>query len=151
MTDVLLSVLLLGLSYVAAGRDIVCRRIPPWIYFSGVCVVLPVSLLKGDFFMRLFSTLFLTVPLLFTVLLYERFRGKEAFGGGDLKLIALLSFGFSFTVSLWGLFLSLLTGAAAGLFRKLRRKEAGDGTFPFVPFIALGWTVAAAMRYFGMI
>ncbi len=76
--------------------------------------------------------------------LYERVRGVEGLGGGDVKLMALIG---SFTGPIgviFVLFFSSMTGSAAGIVGMLRRKADSTTPIPFGPFI----TVAAVVWVF---
>jgi leader peptidase (prepilin peptidase)/N-methyltransferase len=74
---------------------------------------------------------------------FERVTGKEAMGGGDLKLLAALGAWLGPMALLPVLFLASLSGAAVGLGMKARGRLREGRFVPFGPFLAgAGWVVA---------
>ncbi|MBI3315733.1 MAG: prepilin peptidase [Candidatus Omnitrophica bacterium] len=65
---------------------------------------------------------------------------KEAMGGGDVKLLAMIGAVLGWPGVLWTLFCSSFLGSAVGIYLRLRR---GDERIPFGPYLALG-----AVSYF---
>lgn len=81
------------------------------------------------------------------------FFKKEAMGGGDIKLSAMVGSFLGWQLTLLSLFLAFFSGAIAGVIILLKRKEKKDvtgeeddsislDTIPFGPFIALGSVIA---------
>ena len=68
---------------------------------------------------------------------------KEAMGGGDVKLFAMIGAFLGWKAVLWTLFLASLAGTIIGLYFRLKR---GQERLPFGPFIALG---AVLYLFFG--
>ena len=68
---------------------------------------------------------------------------KEAMGGGDVKLLAMIGSLLGWHGVLWTLFLSSLLGAVIGLYFKLK---TGEEKIPFGPYIAMG---AVSYLFFG--
>lgn len=86
-----------------------------------------------------------TLPLFLFVLLYERVRKKKSFGGGDLKMILVLSAHFSYAINLFGLLFSAGFGFVFGLlYRRLSKEKR---LFPLAPALMLGWLLAAILDY----
>ena len=71
--------------------------------------------------------------------LAEKILKKEAMGGGDVKLLAMIGAVLGWQAVLWIVFVSSFLGSAAGLYLRFRR---GDERIPFGPFLA-----AAAYLY----
>ena len=71
--------------------------------------------------------------------LAEKILKKEAMGGGDVKLLAMIGSILGWQGVLWIVFVSSFLGSAAGLYLRFRR---GDERIPFGPFLA-----AAAYLY----
>ena len=64
---------------------------------------------------------------------------KEAMGGGDVKLLAMIGSVLGWRGVVWTLFVSSLIGSAAGIYLRLKR---GDLLIPYGPYLA-----AAAVLY----
>ena len=64
---------------------------------------------------------------------------KEALGGGDVKLMAMVGAFLGWKVALLAFFIAPLFGAVYGIIEKIRTKES---TIPYGPFLILG-TLAA--------
>lgn len=72
--------------------------------------------------------------LLAVVLVFEKIKGIEAMGGGDIKLIFMTGIFLGWRANLLCLFLACIIGIVFGL---VFRSEDGDRTFPWGPSIAL--------------
>jgi leader peptidase (prepilin peptidase)/N-methyltransferase len=66
---------------------------------------------------------------------------KEAMGGGDIKLAAMVGAFLGWRLTLLSLFLSFFTGAIIGIVILIKNKGESD-PIPFGPFIALGTIIA---------
>lgn len=73
----------------------------------------------------------------------ERILKKEAMGGGDVKLLALIGAVIGWQGVLWTIFASSFVGAVVGLYYKWKR---GEEAVPYGPFLALG---AVSYLFFG--
>ena len=60
---------------------------------------------------------------------------KEAMGGGDVKLLAMIGAVIGWQGVLWTIFVSSLVGTAVGLYLRMKK---GEEAIPFGPFLALG-------------
>ena len=91
-----------------------------------------------------FLCFWLAVPavLLALVLGMERIMGREAMGGGDVKLL----FALALYLSWAELFLTLLAGCLLGLLWAGLTRRGKGAAMPFGPFLAAG---AAATLCFG--
>ncbi len=74
------------------------------------------------------------------LILVTRGRGM---GGGDLKLSIFIGLSLGWPLSLVGIILGFLTGAAVSVMLVLRGKKGFGQTIPFGPFLALGAYLAA--------
>ena len=63
---------------------------------------------------------------------------KEAMGGGDVKLAAMIGAFLGWRYIIISLFLGFFLGAVAGIFLILSKIKSREDTVPFGPFIALG-------------
>jgi leader peptidase (prepilin peptidase)/N-methyltransferase len=77
--------------------------------------------------------------------LYQRFRGREGLGFGDVKMVACLGAFLGLEACLLGLMIGSLAGSVLGLFW-IRFRRAGAATFelPFGSFLGAGALLAAA-------
>jgi len=67
--------------------------------------------------------------------LAERILKKEALGGGDIKLLAMIGAFLGWQAVAWTIFVSSLIGSVVGLALRIK---SGQERIPFGPFIALG-------------
>lgn len=94
-----------------------------------------------------FSIATLIVLLALTVTL-ERIKGKEMFGGGDIKIIA----STTPILGIEGLLFALLVAFSAVLLCLFIKKNRfanfdKDTTFPFVPFFAVGFAACTIVLF----
>lgn len=118
--------------------DIRKRRIPDELILIGVLLRLRsafIPSLSGAAEVCLNAFLF-TVPLLLVVLSAEWLLQRQLLGGGDLKLIFLLSMDLSYEKNLYALLLALLLAGIACIFVKKYRQG-----LPFAPFLSAGWSL----------
>jgi len=66
----------------------------------------------------------------------------DAFGGGDIKLMAPAGFMLGWKLTLIAFFISLITGGGWGIYLMAGKKESGKAHMPFGPFLALGMAVS---------
>lgn len=87
--------------------------------------------------------------------LYEKLRGREGMGMGDVKLLAMIGGMLGLQGALFTLLLSSVAGATAGLVLVAAKRTRLDTEMPFGPFLALGALVymfygtALVAWYFG--
>ena len=101
-----------------------------------------------------FLCFWLAVPavLLALVLGMERIMGREAMGGGDIKLL----FALALYLSWAELFLTLLAGCLLGLLWAGLTRRSKGAAMPFGPFLAAGAVLAVCCGgpvlewYFGL-
>ena len=160
-------VLLSGISAAAAVSDLRTRRIPNKLVLYGILLRILFIFLysyfsyptfltrKGPEFTMLLAMLkqaasftftcyltafFISVPILLLILTADKILGKETLGGGDLKLIFMLSLYFDFSVCLHGLLYACILGILTVLiciFRRIRHRAV-----PFGPSLAAGFFLA---------
>ncbi|MDR1691953.1 MAG: prepilin peptidase [Oscillospiraceae bacterium] len=70
-----------------------------------------------------------------------------AFGGGDIKLMAVCGFLLGYKMTLLGFFIALLAGGGAAVFLLLTKRKTRGASIPFGPALCLG--VAAALFFGG--
>lgn len=138
----LLAIVLIMISAV----DIETRLIPDILLIAlAIIRIAFVLILKGNFLDWLFSSaiaLIIPAALLAFVLAYEKIRGIEAMGGGDIKLFGALSLWLDWRQ----LILALIASCVIGIFINggymLIFKKGG--AFPFGPYIALAAMIVLA-------
>jgi leader peptidase (prepilin peptidase)/N-methyltransferase len=80
--------------------------------------------------------------------LYQRLRGREGMGLGDVKMVAMLGAFLGLETALLGLMIGSLLGSVIGLtWIKLRSASAADYELPFGSFLALGALLAAVTHF----
>ncbi len=87
------------------------------------------------FFKTVLQSLIFSLFLLGLVLLTEKIFAKPVLGGGDIKLIFVISLGFPLTENFAGMIFSLFLGVIFGIAGKKKRKNE----FPFAPLITVSW------------
>lgn len=86
------------------------------------------------------GSLGVTVPLFLLVLVMEKVLGKEAMGGGDLKLLFVMGLYYSWMEMLLLLILSCFTA----LIYAWSKRKKGLEILPFGPFLVAGWFLVMA-------
>jgi len=81
-----------------------------------------------------------------TAFLYEKIRGVEGMGGGDIKLIAMIGACLGWAGALATIFLGSLIGAAGGLLAMRRGSQGLKTAIPFGPYLCVA---AMISRYAG--
>ncbi len=160
-------VLLSGISAAAAVSDLRSRRIPDKLVQYGILLRMLFIFLDSYFshptlpilqgpdvlnllvmlkqalsfiFTGILTALFISVPILLLVLLADKVFDKETLGGGDLKLIFMLSLYFDLNVNLYGLMYACILGILTVLIcisRGIRRRA-----IPFGPSLVMGFFLA---------
>jgi len=69
---------------------------------------------------------------------YEKIRGREGIGGGDVKLAAMLGAFFGWKGVFFILLLGSLLGSVTGLLLIAARRQGPQAAVPFGPFLAAG-------------
>jgi leader peptidase (prepilin peptidase)/N-methyltransferase len=69
---------------------------------------------------------------------YEKIRGREGMGMGDVKLLAMIGGLLGWQASLFSLFAGAFAGSAFGLVTMVARRRGLDLEIPFGPFLAFG-------------
>jgi leader peptidase (prepilin peptidase) / N-methyltransferase len=75
--------------------------------------------------------------------LAEKIMKKEAMGGGDVKLLAMIGAFLGWKAILWTIFISSLLGSVAGVYLRLKR---GEVYIPYGPYLGLA---AFLFMFFG--
>lgn len=86
---------------------------------------------------RLIGLICVSVPLLVITLLVP-----GAFGGGDIKLMAVIGFGIGWKLCLAAFLLAILTGGCYGIYVLAAKKMTRKEHFAFGPFLCLGTVMA---------
>lgn len=86
---------------------------------------------------RLLGAAVIALPMLLLALLIE-----GAFGGGDIKLMAVSGFLLGWRAIIAAMFLGLLTGGGYALFMMSRKKLERGSQMAFGPFLAIGLSIA---------
>jgi len=76
--------------------------------------------------------------LLLVAIFGSKLFKKEAMGGGDIKLAAMIGAFFGWKLTLLSLFLSFFLGSIIGIIVLAASKDKRNNIIPFGPFIALG-------------
>jgi leader peptidase (prepilin peptidase) / N-methyltransferase len=86
------------------------------------------------------------VPLLLIALFCEYVLKKEAFGGGDVKLMAAAGFLTGWKLTITSYLIGIILGAIVGVILLASGKKKRGDQIPFGPFLAIG---IAASIFFG--
>lgn len=97
------------------------------------------------------------LPLFLLGILGSTIAKREAMGGGDVKLMAMVGAFIGWKLVLLALFAGVMIGAVIGIIIKARTKDKGYTEIPFGPMLAVGSLIAALYGdkilnwYFGML
>jgi leader peptidase (prepilin peptidase) / N-methyltransferase len=87
------------------------------------------------------------MPLLFIGWLWQRLRGIEAMGGGDIKLMGMVGSFLGWQGALLTILVGAFAGSAVGLALIALKKHKADQHIPFGPFLALGALITLFRGY----
>jgi leader peptidase (prepilin peptidase)/N-methyltransferase len=123
--------------------------LPPGLFGFAAALILPDA---SEAFASLMNSLaaaaFLSGGLHMMGVLYQRFRGREGMGFGDVKMVAMLGAFLGLETALLGLMLGSLLGSIIGMvWITVRRASAADYELPFGSFLALGSLLAAVTHF----
>lgn len=127
--------------------DLYKRRIPDTAIVSGILLRTVGLIIKkvpfeGIVYVYL-SSLFFTLPVLLVVVISEQLLKKTLLGGGDIKLIFMLSLWLPLLENLEAFLTALFSGLAAMLILEKYKHQ-----LPFGIFLCLGWSVFGTIFYF---
>jgi leader peptidase (prepilin peptidase)/N-methyltransferase len=141
--DLVLFSLLVPIAFI----DIDHRIIPDELSLGGIVAGLLLSLLPGGEWKGSVAGTLLGGGILYaTAFLYEKIRGAEGMGGGDIKLLAMIGAFVGWRGTLATIFLGALLGAAGGI---LAMRKGGEGLKTAIPFGPYLCVAALLSRYLG--
>ncbi len=127
--------------------DIDHRIIPDEISLGGLAAGVLLSFLPGGDWKGSLAGVFLGGGILYgTAYLYEKIRGAEGMGGGDIKLIAMIGAFLGWQGAIATIFLGSFLGAAGGLLAMGKGDEGLKTAIPFGPYLCVAALLA---RYLG--
>jgi leader peptidase (prepilin peptidase)/N-methyltransferase len=127
--------------------DIDHRIIPDELSLGGLAAGLLVSFLPGgDWKGSIAGTLLGGGILYATAVLYEKVRGAEGMGGGDIKLLAMIGAFVGWRGTLATIFVGSFLGAVGGI---LSMRKGGEGLKTAIPFGPYLCVAALLSRYLG--
>ncbi len=139
---------LLSLLFTAAFTDIYCGLIPDRLVIIGTICAFgfaffsPEGIVQGLLW-TLIDGLSVALPLLLIVLAYDKITGKEAMGGGDIKLMFLIGLFFDWKLNILILIFACFVGIAFALIKRPDGEmHEQKGAFSFGPALAVSaWVV----------
>ena len=143
LRDLLFFSLLLPIVFI----DIDHLIIPDELSLGGLAAGIILSFLPGGEWKDSLIGVFLGGGfLLATAFLYEKLRGAEGMGGGDVKLLAMIGAFLGWQGVLLTLFFGSFLGAIGGLIAMRKSSEGLRTAIPFGPYLCAAALIA---RYFG--
>jgi len=143
LRDLLFFSLLVPIAFI----DIDHRIIPDELSLGGLVAGLLLSFLPGGDWKGSAAGALLGGGILYaTAFLYEKVRGAEGMGGGDIKLLAMIGAFLGWRGALATIFFGALLGAAGGL---LAMRKGGEGLKTAIPFGPYLCVAALGARFFG--
>ena len=128
LRDLLFLSLLIPIAFI----DIDHRIIPDELSLGGLAAGLLLSFLPGGDWKGSFTGALLGGGILYsTAFLYEKIRGAEGMGGGDIKLLAMIGAFIGWRGTLATIFFGALLGAIGGM---LAMRKGGEGLKTAIPF-----------------
>ena len=91
---------------------------------------------------RLLGGICISVPLILINLLRP-----NAFGGGDIKLMAAAGFYLGWQLTLFSFFIAVLTAGVYAIWLLLTKKKAANAHFAFGPFLCFGMLLAVVAGF----
>jgi leader peptidase (prepilin peptidase)/N-methyltransferase len=143
LCDLLFFSLLLPIAFI----DIDHRVIPDELSLGGLAAGIFLSFLPGGDWKGSVAGALLGGGILYaTAFLYEKIRGAEGMGGGDIKLLAMIGAFLGWRGTLATIFFGALLGAVGGL---LAMRKGGEGLKTAIPFGPYLCAAALGARYLG--
>jgi leader peptidase (prepilin peptidase)/N-methyltransferase len=143
LRDLLFFSLLVPIAFI----DIDHRIIPDELSLGGLAAGLLLSILPGGDWKGSFTGALLGGGILYaTAFLYEKIRGAEGMGGGDIKLLAMIGAFLGWRGAIATIFFGALLGAAGGM---LAMRKGGEGLKTAIPFGPYLCAAALGARYLG--
>ncbi|MBW6503895.1 prepilin peptidase [bacterium] len=143
LRDLLFFSLLVPIAFI----DIDHRIIPDELSLGGLSAGILLSLLPGGDWKGSVAGALLGGGILYaTALLYEKIRGVEGMGGGDIKLLAMIGAFVGWRGTVATLFFGAFLGAAGGL---LAMRKGGEGLKTAIPFGPYLCVAALGARFLG--
>jgi leader peptidase (prepilin peptidase)/N-methyltransferase len=141
--DLLFFSLLIPIAFI----DIDHRIIPDELSLGGLAAGLLLSFLPGGDWKGSFVGALLGGGILYvTAFLYEKIRGTEGMGGGDIKLLAMIGAFVGWRGTLATIFFGSLLGATGG---GLAMRKGGEGLKTAIPFGPYLCAAALGARFLG--
>ncbi|MDD5761307.1 MAG: prepilin peptidase [bacterium] len=141
LRDLLFFSLLVPIAFI----DIDHRIIPDELSLGGLAAGLFLSFLPGGDWKGSVAGAVLGGGILYaTAFLYEKIRGAEGMGGGDIKLLAMIGAFVGWRGTLVTIFFGALLGAVGGM---LAMRKGGEGLKTAVPFGPYLCAAALMARY----
>ncbi|MGE5247023.1 MAG: prepilin peptidase [Verrucomicrobiota bacterium] len=141
--DLLFFSLLVPIAFI----DIDHRIIPDELSLGGLAAGILLSFLPGgDWKGSLFGALLGGGLLFGAAVLYEKVRGAEGMGGGDVKLLAMIGAFVGWQGVLLAIFLGSMLGAVGGVLAMRRGTDGLKTAIPFGPYLCAAGLIA---RYLG--
>ena len=129
--DTIRYLILFFLLFVASLVDFDTMELPDGLLIAAYLA----SLLRlPDWKSILIGTFAISVPVLIIVIIMDKILGKESFGGGDIKLLAVLGAHFGAANTLFLIIVSCIIGI---VFAVISKKGKGNA-FPFGPILSIG-------------
>jgi leader peptidase (prepilin peptidase)/N-methyltransferase len=142
-SDLLFFSLLVPIAFI----DIDHRIIPDELSLGGLAVGILLSFAPGADWKGSLAGALLGGGMLYgTAFAYEKVRGVEGMGGGDVKLIAMIGAFIGWRGVIMAIFFGALLGAAGGLLAMRRGGEGLKTAIPFGPYLCMAGLLA---RYLG--
>jgi leader peptidase (prepilin peptidase)/N-methyltransferase len=141
--DLLFFSLLVPIAFI----DIDHRIIPDELSLGGVAAGILLSFLPGGSWKESLIGCLVGGGVLYgTAFLYEKARGAEGMGGGDVKLLAMIGAFLGWKGAALTIFLGSMLGVAGGLWAMRKGTDGLKTAIPFGPYLCLAALVA---RYLG--
>ncbi len=143
LRDLLFFCLLVPIAFI----DLDHRIIPDELSLGGLAAGIFLSFLPGGDWKGSVAGALLGGGILYaTAFLYEKIRGAEGMGGGDIKLLAMIGAFLGWRGTLATIFFGALLGATGGI---LAMRKGGEGLKTAIPFGPYLCAAALGARYLG--
>jgi leader peptidase (prepilin peptidase)/N-methyltransferase len=132
-TSYAIFLILLSVMIVEAVSDLYYHHVIDRIWMIGFILLIPLNIISNQLISQIISSIVMFTVLYGIAFFGSKMFGKEALGGGDVKLYVFIGFTLSITNSVLFLFFASLFGLIYAIV--IQKKKAA---IPLVPFIAIG-------------
>ena len=133
-------------------QDIKTMTIPDKMIILGVCTGIIWVVHGGNTWQEaLIGIIVGALPLIIIDLMAKFFLGKDGFGYGDVKLMAMAGIFIGLVGVIIAFFMAFVTAGAFGAYLLITKRAKSGSHIPFAPFLSFGIIVALILNLGGFL